>query len=394
MGLTSSVPRALIQYNCIPHYRARIFELLSECKEVHFTIVADSEPDTPYLEVVDNSGDRKIRRIQAKIRTIKLPFMSHLYWQPDVLFLARELRPDVVISLGSPYSLTAWVLCIFGRIFHVPVILWGHGILSEERGPKWWLRNALYRLARGHLLYGDHAKQLLVKEGFEARNLHVVYNSLDYDLQQEVDESIDDGVRRAWRESLGVNPGEGLVVFTGRLQPVKRLDLLIEAISLIARKGKKVHVALIGEGTEKENLLTLSKKLGVSDIVHFLGPSYDERYLGVALSSCDLSVIPSGAGLSIMHAMTFGTPVLIHDRVERHFPEWEAVKEGSTGYYYKYNNVVDMAEKIHYAVFCVQEREKISHECKRIIRERYNPHYQLRLFVQAVKMSLKASRDV
>ena len=55
---------AMVQYNCIPHYRARIFELLSECSEVNFYIVADSDPDTPHLYTIGDDSKRKINHIR------------------------------------------------------------------------------------------------------------------------------------------------------------------------------------------------------------------------------------------------------------------------------------------------------------------------------------------
>lgn len=385
-------PYVLIQYNCIAHYRARIFELLSLRPDVEFVVVADPNPDTPFLATIKGGDERQIRHVCATTKIIRIPKLPELYWQPLAVKMMRRERPDVLIALGSPYSVTAWVLSIYGRALKIPVLLWGHGLLGEETGPKWWLRKMLYRLASGQLLYGDYAKTLLVKKGFDPETLHVVYNSLDYDLQSKIAAEIREEESLAWRHSLGVADGEGLVVFTGRLQPVKRLDMLVEAIAKLARRGKRVHAALVGEGSQKSNLVALSEQLGVADLIHFLGASYDERYLGLVLSASDLSVIPSGAGLSIMHAMIFGTPVVLHDRVEYHFPEWEAVEEGKTGFYYKYGDIDDLAKKIERAIFPSPKRAFMKEACKRVIDERYNPHRQVGVFIDAVKKSLAQYR--
>jgi hypothetical protein len=100
-------PQALIQYNCIPHYRARVFELLSQHDDVHFTVVADPEPDTPYLKTLSGDEGRAIRTTHANTHIIRLPRIPALYWQPRVLWLVMKQKPDAVIALGSPYSLTA-----------------------------------------------------------------------------------------------------------------------------------------------------------------------------------------------------------------------------------------------------------------------------------------------
>jgi glycosyltransferase involved in cell wall biosynthesis len=349
--------------------------------------MADAAPDTPYLKTINGNVERKIRHICVNTRTLKLPGIPEIYWQPYAIKRMICDKPDVIIALGSPYSITAWMLCILGRILKIQVLLWGHGLLGGESGPKWWLRNIFFRLASGQLLYGDYAKKLLTEKGFDPERLYVVYNSLDYDVQKELATEIKENELKEFRRGLGIKEGEGLVAFTGRLQPVKRLDLLVEALGKLALKNRMVHLALVGDGIEKENLERLSNKFNVANLVHFLGASYDERFIGLVLSASDLCVIPSGAGLSIMHAMAFGTPVLIHDRLEYHFPEWEAVEENKTGLFYKYGDIDDLARKMEDAIFPVPKKAAMALNCKAVIDERYNPHKQLKVFVRAVNES-------
>ncbi len=386
-------PHALIQYNCIPHYRARVFELLSQRDDVHFTVVADPEPDTPYLKTLRGDEGRVIRVIHASTHIFRLPRLPDIYWQPRALRTVWKQRPDVVIALGTPYSLTAWALLLSGKLLGIPVLLWGHGLLSDEHGPKWWLRRALYRLAAGQLLYGDYARELLRRKGFDADSLYVVYNSLDFDAQTRIAAELTRGQIDDFRRSLKIRQGEGLVVFTGRLQPVKRLDLLLRAVATLARRGRRVHVALVGEGGERDGLAQLAAQLNIIDLVHFLGESYDEHYLGQVVGASDLAVIPSGAGLSIMHALVFGTPVLLHDRVEHHFPEWEAVIEGQTGFFYRYDDGEDLAEKIERAIFPFPAKNHMADACKTVINLKYNPHRQVETFVRAVRESVSLSGD-
>ena len=364
---------------------------MSQREDVHFTIVADPNPDTPFLKTVTEGDGRAIRSVRAETQIIRLPKMPELSWQPQAVLRMLRERPDAVIALGSPYSLTAWALLLVGRARGVPVLLWSHGLLKEEAGPKWWLRRALYRLATGLLLYGDYAKELLCKKGFDPGSMHVIYNSLDYDVQTQIAAQLGANEIRQFRSLLGVNEGERLVVFTGRLQPVKRLDMLIRAVGILAQQGKRVHVALVGEGSAREDLARLAREVGVEGHVHFLGESYDEHHLGLVVGASDLSVIPSGAGLSIMHALVFGTPVLIHDRVEHHFPEWEAVIDGETGFFYRYGDINDLAAKMEQAIFPVPAKSTMANACKAVINEKYNPHRQVETFVRAVRESARSA---
>lgn len=330
-----------------------------------------------------------VRHLEASTRRVNIPGCPTLYWQPEALRLVARHRPDSVIALGSVYSLTAWCLCLYGRWKHIPVLLWGHGLLAQERGIKWWIRRMLYKLAAGHLLYGDHARQLLLAQGFSAETLHVVYNSLNYDSQMAIADQLDGSRCHEWRRRLGVQLGERVVVFTGRLEPQKRLDLLFEAMARLRKKGRHIHAVLIGEGRERQALEALAQQSGLRDRAHFLGEHYDEELLGLVLTSSDLCVIPSAAGLSVMHAFVFGTPVLLHDRHELHGPEWEAVSEGKTGFFYRYGDVDHMSAQIEQALFPAPRKMQMAADCQAVVRERYNPYRQVEWFKQAIRSTLR-----
>ncbi len=385
--LVSMPRRVYIQQNCIAHYRRAIFEGLSSSQRYEFVVITDTKPDTPFLELADLSSGTVHHRF-ARNYIFSLPFVETLFWQPGAVWMALRDSPAAIIALGNPYSLTAWSLLLIGRLQGIPVLLWSHGLLKDETGPKWWVRRLLYRLATGHLLYGEHAKSLLITKGFPATHLHVVYNSLDHVAQQKIDRSITDQERIAFRTSLAVQADHGLVAFTGRLQPVKRLDLLFEAIRILGSRGRVVHAAVVGKGAQQPVLEELCRTLGIQDRIHFLGESYDDRFLGLVLGSSDLCVIPSGAGLSIMHALAFGTPVVLHDRTAEHFPEWEAVKDGVTGFYYRYGDTEDLATKIEQAIFPHTRKRDLAQACRDAIANRYNPRTQVTLIEDAVTASL------
>jgi glycosyltransferase involved in cell wall biosynthesis len=384
---TSKMTRVNIQQNCIAHYREPIFKLLSSCKEIEFTVIADSISDTPFMKVVQWDTSL-IRRRYARTHSLKLPLIPTLFWQPGAVAIVAQDKPDLVIALGNPYSLTTWALLLIGRLYGIPALLWGHGLLERESGLKWFIRRMLFKLASGQMLYGDYAKKLLVESGFAPEKLHVVYNSLDYDQQARIAKHISAKDIASFRQSLGLQENERLVVFTGRLQPLKRLDLLFHAIANITRRGQQVHIALVGEGSEHAALQQLGENLEIDRIVHFCGAHYDEQYLGLTLSASDLCIVPSGAGLSVIHAMAFGTPVIIHDQVDQHFPEWEAVQEGITGFFYKNEDVHDLSLKIEKALFPISCKAQMSQACQSIIRERYNPNRQVEVIVEAVQQTL------
>jgi glycosyltransferase involved in cell wall biosynthesis len=382
----------MLQQACVPHYRQRLFETLGSDERFRFVVLADPQADVPFLPLADSTNRFELKA--AKQYTIRLPGRLSLSWQPQAVTTVLRERPDVVIAQGSPYDLTAWTLVIVGRIFRMQVLLWTQGLQSDEGGLKWVIRKSLYRLSRGLLLYGDYAKRLLKAKGFAADRLHVIYNSLDVAEQEAVLRNIKPEDREAFRHSLGVFENDRLICFTGRLQPVKRLPFLLRALSLVKQRGMSVHLVLVGDGSERASLEELSVDLRLDDLVHFLGAVYDETRLGLVISASDLAVVPSGAGLSIMHAMAYGTPVLLHDRVEEHFPEWEAVKEGETGWFYRYGALPDCADKIKEALFPLPLKHTMGGACRSMIESRYNTETHARLFVEAIAKYCPLDRHV
>lgn len=387
----AAVPSVMVQQDCIPHYRIPVFKRLGECPELAVKFVSDPALAIPYMRI-ENGADHGLHYLKAKTYLVPLFRRFKITWQPAAVRAFVKDRPSVLIAQGAFNNVTVWLLCGLCRFYGIPVLLWGHGLLKDERGLRWWLRKALYRLAAGHLLYGGYARGLLAAKGFDPATLHVIYNSLDYDLQTAVMKDIDSRATAAFREELGIGPGEGMLVFTGRLQPEKRLDMLVGAVAMLARQGRRVHAVLVGEGSARFPLTDLARRLGVTGQVHLLGATYDERRLGRIIGAADLAVFPANAGLSIIHAMTFGTPVLIHDRVEYHGPEWEAVEEGMTGFFYRFDDGDDLASKISAAVFPRPRKAEMSAACRAAIEERYNPHRQVETIVAAVRAVVAPNR--
>lgn len=366
--------------NCSPHYRKRLFELLCSDERTQFTILSDIVSDSPGIKVID-FRNTSVRSVLCPTRTI----WSRLFWHPKAVDYIRREKQDVVITIGSPYVLTAWFLLLWGRLARVPVILWTHGLLRQESGLKGMVRLRFYKLATALLLYGDHAKSLLCNAGIDPQRMFVIYNSLDSEMQDLHLRNITPNDINVFRSRIGIGSEDRVVIFCGRLQANKKLGLLLEAVGMLRLRSRVVHVLFVGEGNEKASLGEQSGRLGITSQVHFLGESYDERFIATAFMASDLSVIPSGAGLSVMHALGYGVPVLLHDRPEEHFPEWEAVQAGKTGFFYRYGNIADMAAQIETALFPTPRKMEMGEACLSMIRNRYNAGSHAEAIMSAVK---------
>ena len=103
-----------------------------------------------------------------------------------------------------------------------------------------------------------------------------------------------------------------------RLHPIKGLHVAIKSIARLKNQFPNLRYILVGDGPLKNELMELSKKLGVSDNVEFYGPAGNEEVLKLITEST-MFVLPSviaengdrdGIPTSLIEAMYLSTPVI------------------------------------------------------------------------------------
>jgi len=106
----------------------------------------------------------------------------------------------------------------------------------------------------------------------------------------------------------------GRVLFVGRLDAEKNVDVLLRAVSLMP-EDLPVTVELVGDGSRRGELAELARELGIEDRVAFRG-FVDDTELLDAYARCDVFCMPSIAelqSLATMEAMAAGKPVVAAD---------------------------------------------------------------------------------
>ena len=139
---------------------------------------------------------------------------------------------------------------------------------------------------------------------------------------------------------VGLKPEDRMVLFVGRIEPLKGVDTLIEAMSCVQTKEPKpVHLAIIGGdpaaspqemSSEMARLQKLCDDLSVGQTVVFLGKRDQDR-LPYYYSAAELLVMPShyeSFGMVALEAMACGTPVIASEVGGLAY----LVRDGETGF--------------------------------------------------------------
>lgn len=285
---------------------------------------------------------------------------------------------DVIICAGVIRSISEWwLLQKIGRgMKHPRIYLWTHGWYGKESRLQKLIKKFFFRKVDGFFLYGDYARNEMIKEGFDADKLHVIKNSLDYDRQL--------AIRRILKPTMLYNEHFGynypVLIMIGRLNIRKKLDMLIEAVNVLKSQGENYNIVFIGEGEDRIKLSSLVTKYGITERAWFYGACYDERTNAELLYNADLCVIPGDIGLTAIHAMTMGIPVISHNCFKYQGPEFESIIPGRTGDFFEYDNVDDLAHCIsQWFATKRNAREQVRQACYAEIDKHWNPYYQLKV---------------
>lgn len=352
------------------HYRQNIYNLLDKelCVDFFF---GDSRPGN--IKEADYS---QLHNFKGFLHNITFgPF----YWQRGVIkFLWSDY--DIIITPGDTYCISTWLLLLLYRITNKKVYIWTHGAYGNEMGFKKFLTIFRIYLCSGAFLYGNYAKNILINYGVCPNKLYVIYNSLAYDQQITLRKQLI--ASNIYRDHFN-NDNKNLI-FIGRLTKVKKLDLILDALNLLKDSNIILNITYVGDGIEQERLMELTNNLGLQTNVWFYGACYDEKIISELLFNADICISPGNVGLTAMHAMTFGCPVISHSKFTMQMPEFEAIEDGISGTFFTKDDAKDLSRAIYEWIQSGKSRDFIRQTCYEIIDSKYNPHVQIQIIKKAI----------
>jgi glycosyltransferase involved in cell wall biosynthesis len=145
--------------------------------------------------------------------------------------------------------------------------------------------------------------QRLIRWGVPARKIEVIPNGLDFSRF-----SYDPAARVRLRTEFGLPADAYVIGVLGRLDPIKRFDLVIRAAAPLLDEQHRLLV--VGDGQMRPGLEAEAARLGVAELVTFTGQRLD---VAAVLSCLDLFIASSEQetfGLSVLEALANGLPAL------------------------------------------------------------------------------------
>lgn len=354
-------------FNYAPLYRESIYLKIDEAYDAQFYF-SDMKSDIVKMDY------QKFKKTPKEMKYHL--FLKHIPWFSGLMRIPFR-KYDYVLMIGD-YSFSFYPFIILCHLMGTKVYAWGHG--NKTFSGKHFLFKGLYKLWDGFFSYGEGGKKRLVELGIPESKLYVIYNSLNEGVNHN---SYDGLVSEELHEHFGNTLP--IVLFVGRLTKVKKLDWIVNALADHRSKGLLYNVLFIGDGPVKKELINLAKEKNVTDSIWFYGKCYDESLLNKLIFNCDLCVSPGNVGLTALHAMTYGTPVISHDNFEIQMPEYETIIPKVSGDLYEFSNYNDFCQKIEGWLTAGYNRNSIRENCIGIINGRFNSRYQIDLIKSVLK---------
>jgi glycosyltransferase involved in cell wall biosynthesis len=175
--------------------------------------------------------------------------------------------------------------------------------------------------------------------------------------------------RRAVRSRLGLAAGERVVLFLGRLHPIKRLDLLAAAFAQIARDYPDVRLVAAGGGDDEVRACA-ERQLGDTRSRVVWTGAVEGRERDALLTETTTLVLCSNSenfGMSVAEALAFGVPPVVTQTCP-----WQAVEEARAGFWVP-QTADDIARGIRAVLDNPAEARAMGARGAQLAAERFHP---------------------
>ncbi len=289
---TQFVGRLAVQQRVVPDYRAAFFDrLASACSRGLDVFAGQPRPE----EGIVAANHLAIARMTSGRNRHLLRGAFYLCSQPGLESWLASTDPDALILEANPRHLSNRAAARWMRRRRRPVIGWGLGALGA-RGPvgrvRTWFRRRYLMSFDGLIAYSSQGAAQYRALGFPAQRVFVAANAV-----------LPAPAAVAAHTSIGGRRPR--LLFVGRLQARKRVDLLLRAG---VRLSPPTEIWIAGDGPARADLERLARQLGgpVRFTGDVRGPELDALF-----DQADAFVLPGTGGLAVQQAMAHGLPVIV-----------------------------------------------------------------------------------
>jgi glycosyltransferase involved in cell wall biosynthesis len=257
-----------------------------------------------------------------------------------------DVKPDIIHGHGP--SVSQDVGFLVSKVFRIPMVMTYHSDLNLSK-----VASRIYSKVATSIVLKNMDKiivtsnsyyEIMQTRGFKSSKLLMIPVGVNYEKFANLNNNSKCEILK--ESSL---KGKKVLLFVGQLDRqhyYKRLDILLDSLSLIIKEKQDIHLLVVGYGKDLNKYTNMTRSLQIQDYVSFRTKVKDSE-LPYYYSVADLLVLPSptrveGFGIVLLEAMSTGTPVIASDQAGGAF----AIRESGGGLLYKAFDLRDLSCKI------------------------------------------------
>lgn len=296
----------------------------------HYNSLSQTERPNPGLAIIRLPVFRKYL---FKVRTIELV----LFIIKGILKSISIVRSNDINIVISFFAVPSGIIALFlKKLFHISYIisLRGFDVPGHLTKEYKYYQKYSFTIIKKVLASAD---KIVAVSAYLANLAKHTFPNLNIDI-------IPNAVRQVSKKAGHKKISSKVKILTvGRLNPLKKLDSLINSIKLIKSK-KDFELVIVGDGPERKKLENEVKKLSLEKKVKFIGWIKREKIEKLYQES-DIFVLPSieeAMSNVLLEAISFGHPIVAINIPSSR----EIVKDNLNGFLIPQNHITKMAEKI------------------------------------------------
>ena len=321
-------------------YQLPFFNELSKIKDIEFFFFSASDHGFKKRSFDGElkSNTQWVKEINIKnfyINKSKCKINSFFLYYPNLISILKKKKIDQILILGWN-KLIFWQAIIFSILNYCKIYLRAENNLEHSQSIiKKFIKLIFFRLffkIFDKIFYiGYLNKQFYLKYGLKKKKLIFCPYSVNNFFFQN--------------KKKVIKKNKLSFIFVGKFIPRKNISLIIDVANKLKTHGKLIF-NLIGNGPLFSDIKKLKKKLRLKNVkLH----GYKNQYqISKLYKKNDILILPSAYetwGLVVNEAMAAGLPCIVSNKVGCRY---DLVKNGKTGFIFRYNSSNDLCNKILY----------------------------------------------
>jgi len=240
-------------------------------------------------------------------------------FSPKIMYyLMKNISSFDIVHIHEYRTVNSTLTAYFAKKKGIPYIIQAHGSVSTTVGMI--KLKKLYDLLIGHNILKNASKVVALNEmevrqylemGVDENQIEIVPNGINVSDFKNLP------TKGIFKRKYGIKEDEKIILFLGRINKIKGIDLLISAFFDLIQKFQNVKLVIVGpDDGFRSTLERQIKDLTIENLVVFTGPLYEHDKLE-AYVDADVYVLPSRYEMfpnTVLEACVCGSPVIVTDK--------------------------------------------------------------------------------